>query len=64
MTRFSWITLFLLSVALVSCYRLPAESSLVENFASHRAEFNRLLKMSTEDWRYCRVSEGQVPRQG
>lgn len=62
--RSVFVAPLLLSIVLASCYRLPAENRLVENFASHRKVFDNLLKMSSEDWRYRRVSGGQTPPTG
>jgi hypothetical protein len=49
---------------LASCYRLPEEDRLAEAFASHRAAFDRLLAMSTEDRGYRRISGGELAPRG
>lgn len=51
-------------VFMVGCYRPPRETQLIENFDSHRAEFDKLLSMATADQVFPRISAGQIPPRG
>lgn len=46
------------------CYRPPHDAELIQNFQSHRAEFNRLLVMAGDDAAIYRISNGEVPPRG
>ena len=61
MRNVAWI---LGSLALIGCYRPPTENQLLENFESHRSEFDKLLAMGIADKIFHRISAGEIPPRG
>ena len=50
--------------SLIGCYSPPKEAQLIENFNSHRAEFNNLVTMATADRAFAPISAAEIPPRG